>query len=188
MRADVLLGEIKAGIEAIKAEHPEGPLPRGQVDAVISFAELALTESTSYDELKARLSELEDRSEQRVHEWRLESFRATLSAGAATLRAAMLITGGGAAALLAFLQALVQGGSPHVGAIAFSLWIMVGAMLSAGLATGATYAGQWCYSEEGVWRDRVGTSFHVIAVVLFLASLAGFGSAAWHAYRPFATP
>lgn len=107
------------------------------------------------------------------HEWKLEGFRSVIQAGQSTLKSCVLINGGAAVALLAFLGHLVQQPAPAVSvrALAVAMGVFVGGVFAGGLASGFTYLSQWFFADD--W-NKTGYTFNIAAILAGLASLACF--------------
>lgn len=111
-----------------------------------------------------------------VGEWDLEGFRQVLAIGQAALRSILLINGGAAVALLAFLGHLAATGStgPVLLSFADSLQRFTAGVFLAALAVALTYMSQLSYGGEKKWHFRVGVAFHVATILAAVGSLATF--------------
>jgi hypothetical protein len=124
-------------------------------------------------------------SRQQDHEHNLEMLRATITTGQSALKSALLINGGAAAALLAFIGSAwssnkIAEALPDISA---ALLIYVFGVLAAAVAAGSTYLSQAGYGNEFGKASRcVGYIGHMLAVVGVLASYILFGRASWLAY------
>ena len=129
-------------------------------------------------------------SRQQDHEHNLEMLRATITTGQSALKSALLINGGAAAALLAFIGSAwssnkIAEALPNISA---ALLLYVFGVLAAAVAAGATYLSQAGYGNEfGKASKCVGYIGHVLAVVGVLASYILFGRASWLAYLGIAS-
>jgi hypothetical protein len=129
-------------------------------------------------------------SRQQDHEHNLEMLRATITTGQSALKSALLINGGAAAALLAFIGSAWSSNTiaealPDISA---ALLLYVFGVLAAAVAAGATYLSQAGYGNEFGKASRcVGYIGHVLAVVGVLASYILFGWASWLAYLGIAS-
>lgn len=135
-----------------------------------------------------------------IERWKLENafdvemFKAVIEAGQTALKSALLINGGAAAALLAFLGNLLTKSSPPnngtiVTGIGFAMMIFVCSLGAAGVASGFRYLSQFCYSNRhGDCADSWIAGGHVmnfISVVLAVGSFGGFFWGGYTAYRSF---
>ena len=124
-------------------------------------------------------------SRQQDHEHNLEMLRATITTGQSALKSALLINGGAAAALLAFIGSAWSSNKfgtalPEISA---ALLHYVFGVLAAAVAAGSTYLSQAGYGNEfGKTSRCVGFIGHVLAVLFVLASYILFGRASWLAY------
>jgi hypothetical protein len=119
------------------------------------------------------------------HESNLEAFRAVIQSGQNALRTCLLINGGAAVALLAFLGHLVSNdisGAP-MRAVATAMAAYVTGVLAGGLASGFTYLSQWFHADD--W-DKTGFALNILSILLGLGSLGLFGWGSWLAYHVFA--
>lgn len=116
------------------------------------------------------------------HEWKLEGFRSVIQAGQSALKSCILINGGAAVALLAFLGHLVQQHEPAVSvhALASAMSVFVGGVFAGGLASGFTYLSQWFFADD--W-NKTGFTFNIAAILTGLASLGCFCWGGLLAYR-----
>ena len=117
----------------------------------------------------------------------LEMLRAVLAAGQSALTTSILVNGGATVALLALIGNLYSKSSgsafsvldPLVLAlVAFAIGVLFGAV-----ATGATYATQYCYAMRFARSAKV---FHLLTVGLVLISYLFFAAGivgAYHAFR-----
>lgn len=119
-----------------------------------------------------------------VHESQLEMFKSVLESGQTAVNTAILVSGGGTVALLAFVgnlstktpdapvpQALI------VGLTLFAVGVLCGAM-----AAGARYLSQFCYGNS--WA-RSGVGFHISCIVLVVATYVLFSAGVVASYHGF---
>jgi len=125
--------------------------------------------------------------QEHVHNWSLEGFRQIIALGQSTLKSMMLINGGAAVALLAFLGNLITraGSSASVVAFAGSMRMFVVGVFLAAVAYATTYLSQLFYNGEKDWQQRTGLVFHVVTSLVGAASLAAFLWGAHAAYNGF---
>ena len=111
-----------------------------------------------YDELK--------------HQSRLEMFKSVIEFSKMTIQTALLLNGGAAIAVLAFIGQIAEKQPERIATLAGSvLPFGLGAFL-AGLTAGSTYLTQWL--GAGDWQ-KTAMTFNVIGILLGLASLLCFG-------------
>ena len=125
--------------------------------------------------------------QEHVHNWSLEGFRQVIALGQSTLKSMMLINGGAAVALLAFLGNLITraGSSQTIVAFAGSMRLFVIGVFLAAVAYATTYFSQLFYDGEKDWQRRTGLVFHVVTSLVGAASLAAFLWGALAAYIGF---
>lgn len=136
----------------------------------------------------SKIAELEHQSRlaehRAVHEAQLEMFKSVLESGQTAVNTAILVSGGGTVALLAFIGNLAtktpQASIPHaliVALILFAIGVLLGAM-----AAGGRYLSQMCYGRN--WL-RSGIAFHVTTIVFVVATYALFAGGVIAAYHGF---
>ena len=125
--------------------------------------------------------------QEHVHSWRLEGFRQVIALGQSTLKSMMLINGGAAVALLAFLGNLVTRSSAlaNVATFAASMRMFVIGVFLASVAYATTYFSQMFYEGEKKWQKRTGLGLHVITSLIGASALAAFLWGAHIAYQSF---
>ncbi|MEX0802462.1 MAG: hypothetical protein WD688_03970 [Candidatus Binatia bacterium] len=112
---------------------------------------------------------------------RTELFRSVILAGQSALKSAILINGGAAVALLAFIGHVWKPdmSSPLKELAGPLVWFVAGVLLDA-MAAGLTYVSQCFYASCGDSRGKLftaGATFHVLTVLLVLASYGTFAYA-----------
>ena len=114
----------------------------------------------------------------------LEGTRLAATAGREALRTALLINGGGAVALLAFLgsQAATSAANTVAPLFAKPLLFFVLGLLCAGLCSTFIYFVQWA---DVSGRQPFGRWLNYVAIILGLASFACFAVGSWAAYSTF---
>lgn len=152
-----------------------------ELEKVVAHSDESKPTGTELERYKAILSGHLDH-ENRLHELRLEMLRAVIATGQMALKTSLLINGGATAALLAFIGKATDkiGGSGSV------LWISVTffavGVLTAGVATGATYFSQAGYGNEfGKFSRRIGVTGHFTAILCVIGSYVLFGLGTWQA-------
>jgi hypothetical protein len=142
----------------------------------------------------------------------LEMFRAGTTTGTETIKAAILINGGAAVAVLAFIGHLVAIHAPSAAVMNFAwpLALFVIGVLASALASGITYVVHWCYvtalnyefagkkarrddkddvakpNEQSAKRwNRIAWRVNLGAVFLVVLSLCLFGAGCYRAYQAF---
>jgi len=119
-----------------------------------------------------------------VQQRSLEMLRSVLTYGQAALKSSMLINGGAAAALLAFIGNIWQKplGQKAANSITTAIAYFAFGVLVAAIGTATSYFTQYSYFEN--WR-KPGIIFHTISVLLILGSFALFGLGTYDAYVAF---
>lgn len=114
----------------------------------------------------------------------IELLRSVISCGQAALKSAMLINGGAAAALLAFIGNIWEKGiKPEaVGSLTNGIAFFTFGVLVAALGTGGSYFTNYCYSEG---FQKTAKIFHILTILLVLGSFGLFGFGAHESYQAF---
>ncbi len=111
------------------------------------------------------------------HQWGVEMVRSGIDAGGQALKTCLLISGGSAAALLAFAgsawSALTPAGLEMLGTILTRLAI---ALLLTGCATSLTYLCQYFFAERLSWHKQAGDIAQWFASGLVVAA---YGFVGW---------
>ncbi len=120
----------------------------------------------------------------------IEIFKSVITTGANAAKAILIINGGGAISLLAFLGNIwTKSPAPEViSSVAFSLLMFGIGVLLAGMCSGFTYAAQYCYGNspfEGTSRwKKWGHGFSITAISFGVGSFLTFG---WGVYLAYAS-
>ena len=113
--------------------------------------------------------------QEHVNSWSLEGFRQVIALGQSSLRSIMLINGGAAVALLAFLGNLITNNSgAAVPSFANAMQAFVLGVFLAAVAYALTYLSQICYNGSKSWQQGAGIALHVLTVLVGAAALIGF--------------
>jgi hypothetical protein len=124
-------------------------------------------------------------SRQQSHEHNLEMLRSTISTGQSALKSALLINGGAAVALLAFIGSIwtSDNAAKALPEISLALLLYVSGVLSAAIAAGFTYLSQAGFGHEfGEISRSVGYIGRWLAVLGVFASYVLFGYGSWLAF------
>jgi hypothetical protein len=125
----------------------------------------------------------------------VEEFKATIQAGQAALKSAILINGGASVAILAFIGNLAtsEKSKALIPILSCSLAYFVFGTLVAAMASGGAYLSQAAYSkvnqEETTeaterWKKR-GKAFQYTTIIFVIASYILFGLGALLTYKTF---
>ena len=119
-----------------------------------------------------------------AHQTTLELLRATIATGQSALKSALLVNGGAAVALLAFIGGVwAHIGSGPLPQLALVLAYFALGVLVAALGSGFTYLSQAGFGGEfGTHSNKVGRAARVATIVLVGAAYAFFGMCCWTAY------
>ncbi len=138
----------------------------------------------SMEAYKAKLAALGN-SLQQEHETNLEMLRTVITTGQSALKSSLLINGGAAAALLAFIGGLwgKAGAKTVLPNLSYGLSLFVWGVLSAACASGATYLSQAGFSGDlGKHSQVIGQVARGLAIICVISSYLLFACGAWQAY------
>lgn len=118
------------------------------------------------------------------HQFSLEMLRSVLAYGQTALKSAMLINGGAAAAILAFIGNIWAKGTAQasVALLTKSIAFFAFGVLVAAFGTGTSYLTQYFYSEE---KNTAAIIFHIFTILVVLGAYFLFGMGAYKAYLAF---
>lgn len=105
------------------------------------------------------------------HQWGVEMVRSGIEAGTQALKTCLLISGGSAAALLAFAGSAWSALKPEgVAALSQTMLYLGIAIFLTGLASSITYLAQYFFAERLSWHNRAGDICQWSACALVLAA------------------
>ena len=117
------------------------------------------------DHYKAQLQQwIEDRKH--AQQQSLEMFRSVITAGQSAIRTALLLNGGAAVAVLAFLGHLAGTLNDGVPDFAYCLILFSFGALAITVTSGLTYLSQWLYAKDQVWAQNAGFWANVGCIAL----------------------
>ncbi|HEY4249299.1 MAG TPA: hypothetical protein VGM64_20925 [Lacunisphaera sp.] len=151
---------------------------------ILEKALLEAEESKKDDEtLLSRFHELQHASNLATYresqEFNRTMFRAAMEFAGGALKSALLINGGAAVAILAYLGSR---NSHHSEDFSNALAAYTIGVLVSAVATGAAYFAQLAFTEN---HDRRGNVYRIVAIIFILGSYAAFGTGGWLAYAGF---
>jgi len=105
------------------------------------------------------------------HQWDIEMVRSGWEAGTNALKTCFLVSGGSAAALLAFAGSAWSALKPEgLEALALTMALLGWALFATGIATAITYLAQYFFADRLKWHERAGDVCQWSAVSLVMAS------------------
>ena len=148
----------------------------GETDRAISEANLAQYRAA----VERELAHYEAQSKGNI-----ELFRSVITFAQSALKSSMLINGGAAAGLLAFIgkiwsESIVQS---TVDSLTLAIALYASGVLTAAFGTVTSYITQFCYQAK--WM-KTGIGFHVSTLFIVIGSFIFFGFATNEAYQTFA--
>jgi len=117
--------------------------------------------------------EIELQDAEHLHQWDIEMVRSGWDASANALKTCFLVSGGSAAALLAFAGSAWSALKPEgLEALALTMALLGWAVFVTGIATAITYLAQYFFAERLKWHEQAGDLCQWSAVLLVVASYA----------------
>lgn len=191
MNGKDIISNIRAAINDVKQNNQDVI----SVEALLNYLNALENEASETDILDhrqhdAHLAEYRVENEKNIAHYNaqqlhaVEMFRSVIGYGSATLKSAILINGGAAVALLAFIGNIwnldvSQGVVSHLTSaiVYFSFGV-----LAAAIGTALSYFTQYFYSED---YQRTGIVFHTLTVVIVVSSYVLFSLGIMGAYESF---
>ena len=191
MQAKEIIKVIKDAVLEVKAQNQEVI----SVDAMANYLDALKKDIESVEKVNNKKFEADIAVFRAEHErnlarykaqqlYAVELFRSVIGYGQAALKSAMLINGGAAAALLAFIGNIwIKGVSPDaVNSLTSAIAYFAFGVLVAAIGTAESYFTQYCYSES---FQRSAIVFHTLTVLFVLGSFVLFGLGALESYQAF---
>ena len=192
MTPDHLLNEIKSAVKQVQDEGIES-ISAQSLQKYLSELEHQVSASNSEPQLESQesflLAQYRANHESTIEHYKainasnLEHFKTVISSGQTALKSAILINGGGSVALLTFIGKIISNGPimNHASELPLSLFCFVLGVLSAAVASGATYLAQSSFQT----KKNVGHIFNGTAIALVLFSYFLFFKGAFVAFSAF---
>ena len=191
MQPKEVIDAIKTAVLQVKAQKQEVI----SVDAMVNYLEVLKSEINNAEVIDKKKSEVDLAVFRAEHERNIahyeaqqlhsiEIFRSVIAYGQAVLKSAILINGGAAVALLAFIGNIWAKGISQdaVNSLTSSIAFFAYGVLVAALGTAGSYFTQYCY-YEGFHRAAI--VFHVLTVLIVICAFMLFGFGAWESYQAF---
>ncbi len=157
---------LKTTIEGIKADGTNSI----ECDNLIAFLDQVIT-SPQPDEHEQYRQDLARHAEMK-HASDLEMFKSVIDAGQNAIKGSMLLNGGAAIAMLAFIGNLADKDAARAMHFASTIVPFAVGALFAGMLSGATYLSQWLYAHEKT--EKAGFVMNLVCIALGLASYGTF--------------
>ncbi len=179
MTAVELINDLRAGLAGPKAQG-QTTIPLAVLDNYLAEMESAATSSAAATE--ATHGDARAKFEHEMEVWKIRTpliFQSIIQSGQAALKAAILINGGAAVTLLAFIgNLLAKSASPDRG-IGEAMLVFLGGALLGAFATAFTYLCQFLMEKN----LKIAFGFNIAAIVVGFSSLIAFGCGGWVAFR-----
>lgn len=186
-----LIEIIKADVLAVKNQNKDVL----SVDAMLNYLDhldndLGNDQKIDQNRFDADIAAFKAENERNIAQYEaeqqhsIELLRSVISYGQAALKSAILINGGAAVALLAFIGNIwLKAITPEaVTSLTNSIALFAFGVLAAALGTAGSYFTQYCYSES---HTRTGIGFHLTTIMLVLGAYVLFGFGACESYHSF---
>lgn len=167
MDAHQIIDHIKKAV-AERKQTGESSVSLATLDAYLD----RIKQSDLSNSPEERLQEIEHE-----HQWNVEMVRSGIESGANALKTCLLISGGSAAALLAFASSAWSALKPEgIEALSWTMLYLGAAIVLTGLASALTYLTQYFFADRLPWHNRAGdycqwtACFLVIAAYGFVAT------------------
>ena len=191
MDAKEAIGDIRAALRSVKENQQkvvsvdalEKYLDELEKDVGVSAAERAVAHQANLEHYKAE-NEANLAQHRATIDVGLEHFQSVIQTGQAALRSAILINGGAAVALLAFLGRIweTEPSQTVVVGLPTSLLGFVFGVLAAAVASGTTYLAQFVLGENWI---KTGHTMNIISILLVIVSYGLFVFGGYTAYEAF---
>jgi len=181
--------ELKQTIEQIRASGTAAIY----CDNLIAYL-TEVSEKPSADPSPAELEHMKFQFQQTVEQTKatysisMENFRAVIAAGQSAIRTMLVLNGGAAVAMLAFIGHLATESSTQgsIGRYATTILFFALGALAAATVSAGTYLGQWFYGHyASPTHVKIGHYLNVAVIVVGLASLGLFTGGMIDAYFAF---
>jgi len=115
----------------------------------------------------------------------IEIFRSVIVYGQEAIKSAILINGGAAVALLAFIGNIwtKSTGQPAVNSLTKAIFLFTIGVLSAAIGAGTSHLTQYFYKEN---KEKKAKMLHVLTIVIVVAAYTLFFFGSYNAYKAFA--
>jgi len=120
-----------------------------------------------------------------LYQSNLELFKSVIESGQNAIKAAFLLNGGAAVAMLAFIGNLARYNTEKISVFSESLLYFVLGTLLVSIIYGITYLSQWFYASDK--NKKIGFRLNIASIILGVTSYLYFAYCAYKAYLAFST-
>ncbi|MDD1979630.1 hypothetical protein [Pseudomonas tussilaginis] len=186
MNAKEFAEQLKSEIQSIANQGQESVKVDVLTEALDRFIQSSSEESETIkiERLKAYL-QAQVEIEKYNHLADLEMFKSVIQSGQNAIKINLLLNGGAAIALLAFIGKLTDTNHSKIPLFAQSLTLFVVGALFTALGAGITYLTQLTYSKENKWAERFGVCLNTLSIFLGVGALSLFAYGVYHSYSAF---
>ncbi len=181
------VGQMKSQIEDIKMKGTTA-IDCDNLIAYLSEAEKLKDVDPTAIEIEMLKANLQYGIEFNKHTYqeRLEMFKSVIVAGQGAINSSLLLNGGAAVAVLAFISRVAESKPTKVPLFGDCLLGFAFGVLAIAMASGFTYLSQWLYASPYPWAQKSGFGVNVFAILLGLTSYGLFAWGLFAAYRVLA--
>jgi hypothetical protein len=186
MKALELINDLRNALSDVKKDG-HTTIPVAGLESYLANVESIIKNQTQADQEVIKRDEAWKKYQSELKVWEIqtnvksafdtEMFKSVIEAGQTALKSAIIINGGAAAAMLAFLGGLIGKETDkatclyQISGLSYSLLIFVFGLGFAGLSSGVRYLAQFCYGMK--WQ-KWGNCFNVPSILLGALSFAAF--------------
>ena len=179
MNVKQFASEMRAAIADIRSKGAKNI----SCDNLISYLN-QVVDSTDAEHTQADLERYKAEL-QNLNESQLEMFRSVITAGQAAIKSSLLLNGGAAVALLAFMGHLTQQTPERVADFATCLLLFTFGALAIVIVSGFTYLSQWFYTSNSSNARQWGFVFNLCCIALGVVSYVLFAWGLLEVYCEF---
>ncbi len=192
MTAEEVIKIIESAMTSLKEYNTDTVVPVDVLINSLSVLKKDVNNAQAFDQLKHDyLKFIQTKEHERnmayynaQQQHSLEMFRSVIVYGQDALKSAILINGGAAVALLAFIGNVwtKSTGQPAVNSLTKAIFLFTIGVLSAAIGAGTSHLTQYFYKEN---KEKKAKMLHVLTIVIVVAAYTLFFFGSYNAYRAF---
>ena len=179
--------ELKTSINQVKSQGHETV----NCDNLIKYIDMVVEAASNDDKTDENTEVLKARLQLSLEEYKynlsasLEMFKSIIQSGQNAIKTMLLLNGGAAIALLAFIGKLSDNNSSAIPDFAYSITAFVIGALVIGVTSCLTYLSQIALDSNVKWHKKSGTTLQATCVALGLTSICAFAFGTYKTYQAF---
>lgn len=187
MDAKAFAEELKTSINEVKSQGHETV----NCDNLIKYIDMVVEAASNDNKTEENTEVLKARLQLSLEEHKynlsanLEMFKSIIQSGQNAIKTMLLLNGGAAIALLAFIGKLSDNNSSAIPDFAYSIAAFVIGALAIGVTSCLTYLSQIAFDSDVKWHRKVGTTLQATCVALGLTSISAFAFGTYKTYQAF---